>query len=244
MKTESQNDDFIGFENWNTSDMVTGLLNSQNNAINAIANIIPDLSTAVEQSVTRLKNGGRLVYVGAGTSGRLGILDGSELLPTFGFPSERVIRIIAGGDTALINAVEGAEDSIDNGRDDILSHTITENDVVIGIAASGRTPYTISAIKTAKDMGAYTIGIANNQGAELLSCGNIGLFLDTGAEPLAGSTRLVAGTSQKIILNIFSTAVMAQLGHVYQGLMVDVLATNIKLKKRSRDMVVKTDWYL
>ena len=238
MTTEGYLEAFAGFETWSSQQMVTELLHSQSRAITAIETVLPQLAEAVDETVKRLQNGGRLIYVGAGTSGRLGVLDGSELLPTFGFPTERTIRLIAGGEPALMYAMEGAEDSMENGITDIQNHTITANDVVLGIAASGKTPYTLSAMQYAVDKGAYAIGIANNPDVPLLSACQVGLYLPTGAEPLAGSTRLTAGTSQKILLNIFSTSVMAKLGHVYQGYMVDVKTTNQKLIKRARDMVV------
>ena len=238
MSTEGYLDTFAGFENWSSDKMLTDLLHSQTRAITAIETILPQLADAVDATVERLQNGGRLVYVGAGTSGRLGVLDGSELFPTFGFPKERTIRLIAGGETALMHAMEGAEDSVENGIANMQQHTITKQDVVLGIAASGKTPYTLSAMQYAVEQGAYVIGIANNPDTPMLSVGNVGLYLPTGAEPLAGSTRLTAGTSQKIILNIFSTSVMAKLGHVYQGYMVDVQASNMKLVKRACDMVV------
>ena len=238
MSTEGSLSTFAGFERWSSEQMLSELLDSQTRAITAIQTVLPQLATAVDETVKRLQNGGRLIYVGAGTSGRLGVLDGSELFPTFGFPKERTIRIIAGGEAALMHAMEGAEDSMENAVIDISRHSITENDVVIGIAASGKTPYTLSAMEYAREQGAYVIGIANNDAVPMLSAGHVGLYLPTGAEPLAGSTRLTAGTSQKIILNIFSTATMAQLGHVYQGYMVDVQPTNAKLIKRARAMIV------
>ena len=238
MSTEGYLDSFAGFEQWQSEKMVSELLHSQTRAITAIETVLPQLAQVVDETVQRLQQGGRLIYVGAGTSGRLGVLDGSELFPTFGFPKERTIRLIAGGEAALMHAMEGAEDSRENGTADIQTHTLTENDVVLGIAASGKTPYTLSAMEHAVQQGAYVVGIANNPDAPMLSVGQVGLYLPTGAEPLAGSTRLTAGTSQKILLNIFSTSVMAKLGHVYQGYMVDVKATNVKLVKRARDMVV------
>ena len=242
MATEGYLDAFAGFEQWSSQTMLTELLHSQTRAITAIETVLPQLAEAVDESVKRLQNGGqndgRLIYVGAGTSGRLGVLDGSELLPTFGFPKERTIRLIAGGEPALMYPMEGAEDSVANGMADMKMHTITANDVVLGIAASGTTPYTISAMQYGMEQGAYVIGIANNPDAPMFSACHMGLYLPTGAEPLAGSTRLTAGTSQKILLNIFSTSVMAKLGHVYQGYMVDVKTSNRKLIKRARHMVV------
>ena len=238
MSTEGSLSTFAGFERWSSERMLSELLDSQTRAITAVQTVLPQLANGVDETVKRLQNGGRLVYVGAGTSGRLGVLDGSELFPTFGFPKERTIRLIAGGEAALMHAMEGAEDSTDNAIIDISRHSITDNDVVIGIAASGKTPYTLSAMEHAMTQGAYVIGIANNPNVPILSSCHMGLYLPTGAEPLAGSTRLTAGTSQKIILNIFSTSVMAKLGHVYQGYMVDVQPTNAKLIKRARAMIV------
>ena len=165
--------------------------------------------------------------------------DGAELRPTFNWPGEKVAFVIAGGEEALLRAVENAEDSAEDGARRIDELGVDVNDVVIGIAASGATPFTVAAVRTARMRGALTIGIANNAGSALLASSDHAVLIETGAEPIAGSTRLKAGTAQKAALNLFSTAVMMQLGRVYRGMMVHMLPTNEKLRQRSEQMVVK-----
>ena len=186
---------------------------------------------------TRLIEGGRLIYAGAGTSGRLAVQDGAELMPTFSWPPERLLLLIAGGNEALIQAVEGAEDQTEHGRALVKSHGICTEDVLIAVAASGSTPFTLACLREAKNAGALTIGVANNAGAPLLMESDHPILLDTGVEPIAGSTRMKAGTAQRITLNLLSSLLMIRLGRVYEGLMVDVQATNRKLAKRSEEML-------
>ena len=193
----------------------------------------PRLALAVEAALPRIESGGRLVYAGAGTSGRLGLLDSVELNPTFSWPPERSPALLAGGERALYRAVEGAEDSREAGRADINALAPTAHDVVLLLAASGGTPYTVAAAQTARTAGALTVGFANNPGAPLLAACEFGVLLDTGPEVISGSTRLKAGTAQKIALNTFSSAVMVRLNKVYGNLMVDLRATNAKLEKRA-----------
>jgi N-acetylmuramic acid 6-phosphate etherase len=177
--------------------------------------------------------GGRLIYVGAGTSGRLGQLDASELPPTFSWPRERALACIAGGQEALWQAVEGAEDDFEAGRRDVLALQPTQSDVMVGIAASGTTPYPLGAFAAAREVEALTIGIANNPDTPMVVQCEVGIVLDTGPEVISGSTRLKAGTAQKIALNAFSSTLMVCLGKVYGNLMVDVQATNAKLLARA-----------
>jgi N-acetylmuramic acid 6-phosphate etherase len=185
----------------------------------------------------RLKGKGRLIYAGAGTSGRLAVQDGAELMPTFSWPRERLLLLIAGGDEAMVRAVEGAEDEIGRAADLVRRHQISANDALIAVAASGTTPFTLSCLREAKRRGAFTVGIANNQDTPILTEAAQRIFLDTGAEPIAGSTRMNAGTAQRITLNLLSTLVMIRLGHVYHGMMVDVQSANVKLTKRKRMIV-------
>lgn len=195
---------------------------------------LQSIANAVDGICERLKNGGRLFYVGAGTSGRIGILDASECPPTFGTDPEMVQAYIAGGETAITQALEGAEDNKEEGENLISEHHIGNQDAVIGITASGRTPYVLGALKKAKAAGALTIGIANNQNAEIKECSDICILPDVGPEVIMGSTRLKSGTSQKLVLNMISTATMVKLGKVYRNLMVDMKPTNEKLFLRSR----------
>jgi N-acetylmuramic acid 6-phosphate etherase len=186
----------------------------------------------------RLKDGGRLIYAGAGTSGRLAVQDGAELLPTFSWPRERLLLLIAGGDAAMVQAVEGAEDETGQATALVRHHETGPSDALIAVAASGTTPFTLAALREASRLGALTIGIANNEGAPLLTEAGCPVFLDTGPEPIAGSTRMNAGTAQRIALNLLSSLVMIRLGRVYDGLMVEVQATNAKLAARRKRMVM------
>jgi N-acetylmuramic acid 6-phosphate etherase len=187
----------------------------------------------------RVRFRGRLVYAGAGTSGRLAVQDGAELMPTFSWPEERLVLLMAGGHDALLRSIEGAEDEIEHAERVIRDHVVDTKDVVIAVAASGTTPFTLACMREGKRRGALTIGIANNRGTPLLEEADHPIFLDTGAEPIAGSTRMKAGTAQKIALSMLSTLLMISLGRVYDGLMVDVQAVNEKLVRRSEDMLVR-----
>jgi N-acetylmuramic acid 6-phosphate etherase len=187
----------------------------------------------------RLRAGGRLVYAGAGTSGRLAAQDGAELLPTFSWPADRVVLLIAGGKDALLRAVEGAEDAAEEAAALIRQHRIGGQDVVIAVAASGTTPFTAACLREAAAQGALTIGIANNPNTPILDNAEHPIWLDTGAEPIAGSTRMKAGTAQRVALTILSSLVMIRLGRVYEGLMVDVQATNSKLVRRSETILAQ-----
>lgn len=186
----------------------------------------------------RFNRGGRLIYVGAGTSGRLGVLDASECPPTFGVPADLVQGIIAGGPLALTTAIEGAEDDPEAGREAIREHAVGAADVVAGIAASGRTPYVVGALEGARSAGAFTVGITNVANAALSRHADVTLAAVTGPEPLTGSTRLNAGTAQKLVLNLISTGAMVRIGKAYGNLMVDLKATNTKLRDRAIRIVV------
>ena len=208
--------------------------------LSAIAAVGPELATiarAAEATSRRLMEGGRLIYAGAGTSGRIAVQDGVELGPTFGWPEARVAYALAGGRAALVGSVELAEDDAEGAARDLDEIAIAENDVLIGVAASGHTPYTVSAIAKANGAGALTIGISNNHPSPLLDKAQIGICAETGSEVIAGSTRMKAGTSQKVILNLFSTATMICCGRVYQGLMVDMVISNQKLQARAVEII-------
>jgi len=215
-------------------------INQQDSLVaGAVAKAIPEITRAVDAAVACLKQGGRLVYIGAGTSGRLGILDAVECRPTFSVHSNVVVGIIAGGETALINAVEGAEDDISAAQRDLVNIQFNQQDMLIGIAASGRTPYVIGALNYAISIHAKTACIVCNPNAPLIEIADIGICANVGPEVLTGSTRMKSGTAQKLILNMISTASMIKLGKTYKNLMVDVNATNQKLAARAIRIVMQ-----
>lgn len=222
-----------------TEQLVAAFTEDQVFAARVVDSARAALARAVDAAAPRLARGGRLIYVGAGTSGRLGLLDGVELWPTFSWPNERAVALLAGGRNALFVAVEGAEDNHAQGAADVRGVSPTANDVVIGLAASGRTPYVIGGLEAARATGALTIGLANNPGSPVAASAEIGITLDTGSEVISGSTRLKAGTAQKIALNTLSSAIMVRLHKVYGNLMVDVLPTNEKLYRRAIALTVR-----
>jgi N-acetylmuramic acid 6-phosphate etherase len=214
------------------------MLDAQLAAVAAVQPQAGAIAKAADEAATRLVDpGGRLIYVGAGTSGRIAVLDGVELGPTYGWDGERVVYLLAGGKDALLSSVEGAEDDAAAGEREMRGVAPTASDVIVGVAASGTTPYTVAAISQGRTGGALTIGFANNPGAPLLALATHPILLDTGAEVVMGSTRMKAGTAQKIALNLFSTAVMLRLGRIYAGLMVDMRVSNAKLRHRAVEMV-------
>lgn len=213
---------------------ITRLMNEEDRRVpEAIEEALPRIAEAVEALVEAWRGGGRWILVGAGTSGRVAALDAAECPPTFGVPPERVIALVAGGQTAATRAVEGAEDDGESAVQDLEAQNLSPRDAVVGIAASGRTPYVVAAVEYASRMRCATVGISNNPESELSRAARVGIEVLTGPEVLTGSTRLKAGTSQKLVLNMLSTAAFARLGKVYENLMVDVRATNEKLKKRA-----------
>lgn len=205
----------------------------------AIKNELAHIEKVVEAVIQSFQEGGRLIYVGAGTSGRLGVLDAVECVPTFGVSPETVLAFIAGGMEAFTIAVEGAEDRVEQGALDMKSTTVTNKDTVIGIAASGRTPYVIGALNYATEQGARTVAISCNKDAEISKHAEMVIEVDTGPEVLTGSTRLKAGTAQKLVLNMISTASMIGVGKIYQNLMVDVQSTNEKLVERAKRIIME-----
>ncbi|MEH7234602.1 N-acetylmuramic acid 6-phosphate etherase [Bacillus sp. JJ1562] len=205
----------------------------------AVGNQIDKIESVVNLTVQAFRNGGRLIYVGAGTSGRLGVLDASECPPTFGVDSSLVVGIIAGGEKAITTAVEGAEDNDILGSDDLKAISLTEKDVVVGIAASGRTPYVIGALNYAKQVGAATASVSNNKDSVIGNIADVAIEVVTGPEVVTGSTRLKAGTAQKLVLNMITTASMIGIGKVYENLMVDVQPTNKKLIERSKKIIME-----
>jgi len=237
--TESTHPAHADLDLYGPQQLVDAFVDDQLNAVQAVRAASADIARAVQAAVPRLAAGGRLVYVGAGTSGRLGLQDAVELWPTFSWPPERAVALLAGGMQAVTLAVEGAEDDRAQGGRDLEAIQPTAQDVVLAIAASGRTPYVLGAIAAARAAGALTVGIANNPGSAVAGEAEIGITLATGPEVISGSTRLKAGTSQKIALNTFSSAVMVGLHKVYGNLMVDLRATNAKLRQRSVNLTVR-----
>ncbi len=237
MLTEGRNPRSTNIDSVSTFELLTIMNDEDTTVAQVVRNALPNIVLAVDMIVERIKAGGRLIYIGAGTSGRLGVLDAVECVPTFGTSPELVVGIIAGGETALTNAVEGAEDRVDNGKRELQAVALSERDVVVGIAASGRTPYVLGAVKYANEVGAGTIGIACNAPSPLLEESRIKIGLPVGPEVITGSTRLKAGTAQKMALNMLSTAAMVKLGKVYHNLMVDLRVTNAKLEDRARRIV-------
>jgi N-acetylmuramic acid 6-phosphate etherase len=238
-RTEAPHPQHAELDQYPALALIDALVEDQVRAVDAVRASRAELAAAVQAAVPRLAAGGRLIYVGAGTSGRLGMLDSVELNPTFSWPPERAIALLAGGPGAMREAVEGAEDDIEKGAADLLAQGPTPSDVVLAIAASGSTPYVLGALRSARQAGALTIGIANNPNSALAAQAEIGVTLDTGPEVISGSTRLKAGTAQKIALNSFSSAVMVGLHKVYGNLMVDLRATNAKLRRRAIDLTVR-----
>jgi len=233
LKTEAPCEAHPELDQYPLIELVNAFIDDQVNAVAAVRAASNDIARAVDAALPRIEAGGRIIYAGAGTSGRLGLLDSVELYPTFSWPHDRAIAVLAGGAEALYKAVEGAEDSRELGANDIAALNVATNDVVLVLAASGTTPYALGAINEARHRGALTIGISNNPGAPVTAAAEIGITLDTGSEIISGSTRLKAGTAQKITLNTFSSALMVKLNKVYGNLMVDVKPTNRKLIART-----------
>ena len=231
--TEQPHPAHAGLDRYDTSTLVQAFVADQAEAAAAVARAAAELARAVDAATPRLAGGGRIVYVGAGTSGRLGVLDSVELLPTFGWPRERAPALLAGGDGAMFVAVEGAEDDRAAGAAELAALAPTADDVVLLVAASGGTPYVLGAAEAARAAGALTVGITNNAGTALAAAVEIAIVLDTGPEVVSGSTRLKAGTAHKIALNTFSSSVMVRLNKTYGHLMVDLRATNAKLERRA-----------
>ncbi len=222
---------------WPAEEALAAMLDSQAVAVCAVRQAIPALAAAVTAAAVRLRTEGRLVYAGAGASGRLAVQDGVELHPTFGWPHARLCTLVAGGDAALVRAVEGAEDDAAAGEREATALGLGPADVVVSVAASGTTRYTSAVQASARQAGTLTVALANNPGAPLLMDADHAIALPTGPEFLAGSTRMTAGTAQKIALNLFSTRLMTELGRVYRGLMVNVVPSNAKLVDRAHRIV-------
>lgn len=235
--TEGRLQESLEIDQLSTLEMVR-IINEQDKQVAlAVEKELPNIARAVDLIAERLQAGGRLFYVGAGTSGRLGILDASEIPPTYGAPPDLVQGVIAGGREAVFVPVEGAEDSRERGARDIAER-VRAGDVVVGIAASGRTPYTVAAVEEARRLGCATVAVTNNPGSALAAAADVAIAPVVGPEVIMGSTRMKAGTAQKMVLNMLSTGAMIRLGKVYSNLMVDMQASNEKLRQRAVRMVV------
>lgn len=237
LTTESRNQNTLDIDKVSTIEMVKKINNEDKKVAEAVEKELPQIAEAIDGIVDRIHKGGRLIYMGAGTSGRLGILDASECPPTYGVSEELVQGLIAGGHEAIFRAKEGAEDSKKLAVNDLKDKDLNSNDIVVGLAASGRTPYVIGGLEYANQIGALTISITCNKDSDVSKTSKIAISPVVGAEVITGSTRLKAGTAQKLVLNMLSTGTMIKLGKVYGNLMVDVRATNEKLVERAKRIV-------
>ena len=239
LTTERRNEETFGLDEMSVSTALEKMNKEDKKVAEAVEKALPMIEPVIEKTIESFNHGGRLIYLGAGTSGRLGVLDAAECVPTFGVEASRVVGLIAGGEKAMTLAVEGAEDDLELGKQDLIDLRLTKNDMVIGIAASGRTPYVIGALDYAKSIGAHTGSLACNMNAEISQHAEFPIEVDCGAEFLTGSTRLKSGTAQKLILNMISTISMIGIGKVYNNLMVDVRPTNEKLVERSKRIIMQ-----
>ena len=232
LKTEMRNPDTTNIDRMTTAQMLDIIQRENENAVLSVRNALGEIEIACDIIAEKLSQGGRLIYIGAGTSGRLGVLDATECPPTFGVPRDMVIGIIAGGEKCMFQAAEREEDNYESGIKDLKDKQLTKNDVVVGISASGNAQYVIGAINYANELGCETVGITSNENTLITKSAKISIITDTGAEVITGSTRMKAGTAQKIILNMLSTVAMIKLGNVYENMMINLRPTNEKLKNR------------
>ncbi|MUN83160.1 N-acetylmuramic acid 6-phosphate etherase [Enterococcus faecalis] len=237
LTTEARNEATKKIDQVSTLEMVTLINQEDQKVAQAIEKVLPQIAAAIDAAAERFKKGGRLIYCGAGTSGRLGALDAIELTPTYSVSPERVFGILAGGEKAMYQAIEGAEDSKELAIEGLTQHQLTARDVVIAIAASGRTPYAVSAIEYGKKVGALTISVTCNNQSPMNQLAEIGIAPIVGPEVITGSTRMKAGSAQKMVLNMFSTGIMVKVGNIYQNLMVNVQPTNEKLMQRATNII-------
>ena len=239
MSTETRNQNTMNLDIMSPLEVVTVMNQEDAKVPAAITPALPNIAQCVTWAIESIEAGGRIIYMGAGTSGRLGVLDAVECPPTFGVAPEVVVGLIAGGEKAFVKAVEGAEDSRELGRQDLIDINLEKRDIVIGIAASGRTPYVLGGLAYAKEIGCHTVGISCNPGSAVGAAAELAIEVVPGPECLTGSTRLKSGTCQKLILNMISTATMVGCGKAYQNLMVDVMQTNEKLVVRAQNIVME-----
>lgn len=237
--TEQRNPNSMQLDSLSAQELVALINREDQQVALAVEKCLPQIASAVEKIVAAFERGGRLVYVGAGTSGRLGVLDASECPPTYGVKPEMVVGLIAGGDHALRHPIEGAEDNVQQGQADLEEIDFSAQDVLVGIAASGRTPYVLGALNYAKQLGATTVSIASNPNSKMAEVADIAIETVVGPEVLTGSSRMKSGTAQKLVLNMLTTASIVLIGKCYQNLMVDVQASNEKLKARALKIVME-----
>ena len=236
--TEQRNPNSMQLDSLSAQELVALINREDQQVALAVEKCLPQIASAVEKIIAAFEHGGRLVYVGAGTSGRLGVLDASECPPTYGVKPEMVVGLIAGGDHALRHPIEGAEDNVQQGQADLEEISFSAQDVLVGIAASGRTPYVLGALNYAKQLGATTVSIASNPNSKMAEVADIAIETVVGPEVLTGSSRMKSGTAQKLVLNMLTTASMVLIGKCYQNLMVDVQESNQKLKARALKIVM------
>ena len=239
LTTEARNPDTCSLDQMTPLEIAEVMNREDRKVIDAVHEVLPEVASAITWTREALENGGRLIYLGAGTSGRLGVLDSVECPPTFGVPPEMVVGLIAGGEKAFVKAVEGAEDSEDLAVEELKRIRLCKKDILIGLAASGRTPYVIGGIKYARQLGCRTVAVACNRGSLIGREADLAIEPVAGPEVLTGSTRLKSGTAQKLVLNMISTGAMIGIGKVYENLMVDVMQTNEKLRVRASNIVME-----
>ncbi len=238
LTTEARNLNTMNLDEMTPLEIASVMNLEDANAVKAVKEVLPQVATAIKWATESLRDGGRIIYIGAGTSGRLGVLDAVECPPTFGVPREMVVGLIAGGENAFVEAAEGAEDSEILCEEELRAISLTSNDIVIGLAASGRTPYVIHGLDYANRTGCHTVAIACNKGSDIGKTAKLAIEPVTGPEVLTGSTRLKAGTAQKMVLNMISTGSMVGIGKAYENLMVDVKQSNEKLVVRSQNILM------
>ena len=239
LKTEMRNPNTTYIDRMTTAEMLDAIQKENENAVHSVRGALKEIEITCDIIAEKLSIGGRLIYVGAGTSGRLGVIDASECPPTFGVSRDMVIGIIAGGEKCMFQAAEGAEDNYGSGIKDLKDRNLTKNDVVVGISAAGNAQYVIGALDYANELGCETIGITSNEDTLITKSAKISIITDTGAEVITGSTRMKAGTAQKLILNMLSTVAMIKLGNVYENMMINLRPTNEKLKQRMTRIVTE-----
>lgn len=232
LKTEMRNPNTKYIDRMTTAEMLECIQRENENSVHSVGCALGEIEIACDMIAEKLSEGGRLIYVGAGTSGRLGVLDAAECPPTFGVPRDMVIGIIAGGEKCMFQAAEAAEDNYESGVNDLKDKHLTKDDAVVGISASGNAKYIIGALEYANELGCATIGITSNNGTRITECARVSIVTDTGAEVITGSTRMKAGTAQKLVLNMLSTVTMIKLGNVYENMMINLRPSNDKLTRR------------
>lgn len=238
--TEARNQNTLNIDSVSTLEMMQKINNEDKTIANAVEKELENIAKAVDIATDSFLKGGRIIYVGAGTSGRIGVLDAYDCPATYGIEKDRILAIMAGGNEAITGSAEGAEDSYENGQKDLQNINLNENDTIIALTASGNTPYALGAVDYANKIGAKTISVSNNKQAKIVPLVNLAINIIVGAEAITGSTRMKAGTSQKLVLNMISTGVMIKVGKVYQNLMIDVKPLNQKLVQRVSSMIIET----